>query len=109
LEEVGSQRKARVLQFFVDFAKSIVGVEKSLKRGGTMCLVVGDRTVSRTQLPTAEILEELVQGFRIFRHEDTFVRRIPTKTLPWANAPENITNYKGETISQESILVFSKK
>jgi len=109
LEEVGSRRKARVLQFFADIAMSLIGVEKSLKRGGTMCVVVGDRTVSRTQLPTAEILVELVEGLGGFRHEDTFVRSIPTKTLPWANAPENISNHKGETMSQESIIVFSKQ
>jgi site-specific DNA-methyltransferase (cytosine-N4-specific) len=109
LEELGSRRKVMVSRFFADIATSLSGVEKSLKSGGIMCVVVGNRTVSRTQVQTARILEELVQALGKFRHEDTFVRRIPTKTLPWANAPENIINYKGETISQESILVFSKK
>lgn len=109
LDNLGSSRGAGVMQFFADVAISLDATEKCLRPGGIMCLVVGNRTVSRVRLPTAEILEEYIGSHRKLRHESTYERRIPFKTLPWANAPENLINHEGETISREFILVFSKK
>jgi site-specific DNA-methyltransferase (cytosine-N4-specific) len=41
-----------------------------------------------------------------FEHIKTVYRRIPTKRIPWKNAPENMPGLKGETISQEAIIMW---
>jgi DNA modification methylase len=109
LQNSESGREARVGRFFADLATSLTGIERCLKRGGTMCLITGNRTVARIRLPTDQILEELVLGAGKFDHEGTYERQISRKVLPWANAPENIPHLKGATIARERIAVFSKQ
>lgn len=103
-----SGRGARVCRFFTDLAVSLTSIERCLKIGGIMCLIIGNRTVARVKLPTDQILEELVLSAGKFDHEGTYERRIPKKVLPWANAPENIAHLKGATIARESIAIFSR-
>jgi hypothetical protein len=43
-----------------------------------------------------------------FDHEETIPRDIPTKRMPWQNAPENVIGEKADTMHNENILILQK-
>jgi hypothetical protein len=58
-------------------------------------------------IPTHEIIVEM--GAEVgFEKVAVIPRNIPTKRLPWENAPENIPGMKGKTMSQENIIIMRK-
>jgi hypothetical protein len=59
----------------------------------------------RIRIPTDQILVEMGEKYGL-QHERIIYRRIPSKRLPWKNAPENIPGMKGETIGSESIIIW---
>ncbi len=65
--------------------------------------------VRRVPVPTDVIISEMgvLAGFK--EEVEIIPRRIPTKRLPWLNAPENIPGYKGRTMSKESIVILEKE
>jgi len=92
--------------FFFDMDKALSKLAKALKKGRShMVFVIGNRTMRRVKVPTDKILVELAEKYE-FIHEKTIYRRIPTKRIPWENAPENIPGMKSETISTESIIIW---
>lgn len=91
--------------FFYDMDKALSKLSEALKRDGYMVFVIGNRTVRRIKVPTDKILIELARKYG-FKHDKTIYRKIPTKRLPWKNAPENIRGEKSETISSESIIIW---
>ena len=105
--EKRSKRSATdVLWYFTDFYLCLKELYRVLKKdSGYCCFVVGNRTVSRVRIPTDEIYIELAKGIG-FKHEITIYRRIPSKRIPWENAPENIPGKKSQTISRESIIIL---
>jgi hypothetical protein len=80
-------------------------VVKILKPGQPVAWVVANRTMSRVTIPTHLITRELCEHLG-FEHEHTLPREIPTKTLPWENAPENVEGKKGELMAQENIVIM---
>ena len=91
--------------FFYDMDRAISKLSEALKKNGYMVFVIGNRTVRRIKVPTDKILVELARKYG-FKHDKTIYRKIPTKRLPWKNAPENIRGEKSETISSESIIIW---
>jgi hypothetical protein len=79
-----------------------------LDDGGYCCIVVANRTVRRISVPTHAIITEM--GVKVgFVNDVTIIpRNIPTKRLPWENAPENIPGLKGKTMSRENIVIMRK-
>jgi len=77
-----------------------------LKPGQPVAWVVANRTMSRVNIPTHLITQELCEHIG-YEHEDTLPREIPTKTLPWENAPENTPGVKGDLMANENIVVMS--
>jgi hypothetical protein len=78
-----------------------------LDDGGYCCIVIANRTVRRVVIPTHEIIVEM--GAEVgFEKVAVIPRNIPTKRLPWENAPENIPGMKGKTMSQENIIIMRK-
>lgn len=73
-----------------------------------ICFVVGNRTVKGIQIPldyfTAESFEK--EGFT---HETTIVREIPNKRMPSKTSPSNIAGAKVATMSNEYIVIMTKK
>ena len=69
------------------------------------CFVVSNRTVRREKIPTDEICVELAKKYG-FTHTDTIYRTIANKAMSLKNAPENITNFSGDTMNQESIIIW---
>jgi len=110
LEKIGRRSKDRehdTALFFHDIKKAFERIFHAMNNGAHFCIVIGNRTVSRVRVPTDQILVEIGNTCD-FKHLTTFYRRIPTKRMPWENAPENITGEKGETIHRESIIILRK-
>jgi len=93
--------------FFRDIKRAFERIYLAMNDNAHFCIVIGNRTVSRVRVPTDQILVE-IGNMCGFRHLTTFCRRIPTKRMPWENAPENIVGEKGKTIHEESIIILGK-
>jgi len=110
IEEINKkslERSKDALWYFVDLYECLKQIYRVVKKGKSYCcFVVGNRTVKRVQVPTDKIIVELAESLG-FKHENTIYRRIPTKRMPWENAPENIQGEKSKTITRESIVILS--
>ncbi len=99
-------RSRDVFAFFYDLdlcLKQISGVLKPSQ--SRCCFVVANRTVRRVKIPTDKIIIELGKKHGL-RHEKTIYRTIANKTMAVKNAPENITDFTGETMTKESIVIW---
>jgi DNA modification methylase len=101
-------RSEDVLNFFTDYAETIVQMARVTKPEQPVAIVVGNRTVSRTPIPMHIITTEIALQAGLI-HQNTFARSIPSKTLPLANAPENVPGQSGEMIADEYILLFESQ
>ncbi len=105
IEKRNKKRAKDVESYFADLGKCIAEFSRVLKPNGYACIVIGNRTVSRVKIPTDRIIVEIGREFNL-DHVITYYRDIPTKKIPWANAPENIPGLKCETIKSESIIIL---
>ena len=110
LNEIGQRDEKRyweVVSFLNDYSTSIANIAKSVRKGGVVCYVVGDRRVKNVQIPldffTAEMFEK--HGFK---HNITIVREIPNKRMPSKSSPTNIAGNHVETMSNEFIVILNK-
>lgn len=108
IERNDRERARDVLAFFADLYTCLEKMYKALDKGGYCCIVIANRTVRRVHIPTHIIIAEM--GVEIgFENKITIIpRNIPTKRLPWENAPENIPGLKGKTMSKENIIIMRK-
>lgn len=101
------KRYYEVISFLNDYWDSIQNVAKTVRKGGRVCYVVGNRRVKAIQINldyfTAEMFEKCG-----FKHEITIVREIPNKRMPSKNSPTNKTGEKVETMSNEYIVILTK-
>ncbi|MFX1250676.1 MAG: DNA methyltransferase [Promethearchaeota archaeon] len=103
------EKRARdTLAFFADLKECLEKMYRTLASSGRCCIVIGNRMVKRIRIPTHLIVRELGEVIG-FTHESTIPRNIPTKRMPWHNAPENVEGLKGETMSTENIILLQKK
>lgn len=106
ISQKDAKRAKDVYSFFFDFDQCLNGLSKILKPGNShLCFVVANRTVKRTIVPTDKILIELAKKYD-FKHKITYPRFIPTKVIPFRNAPENNLNNSGKTMTEESIMIL---
>ncbi len=108
IERKSRQRAKEAMAFYYDLYMCLENMYAALSKGGYCCIVIANRTVRRVQVPTHAIIAEM--GVDIGFENDVVIypRRIPTKRLPWENAPENIPALKGKTMSKENIIVLRK-
>jgi hypothetical protein len=107
IEERDKDRSLQVYSFFDDLDKCMGQLSQVMIKGAShCCFVIGNRTVRRVRIPTDQILVESAAKYG-FKHIATYYREIPTKTIPLINAPENISGMNGETMSKESIVIWS--
>ena len=99
-------RAADALDFFTDYYAVMEQVARVLKPGQPVVWVVANRTMSRVNIPTHLITKELCEHLG-FEHRQMLAREIPTKTLPWENAPENTPGVKGELMANENLVVMA--
>jgi tRNA G10 N-methylase Trm11 len=111
LEETVSKIKQKdgrdddILEFFTDYSETLLTIADVVKSSQPIAIVVGNRTVSRVPVPLNLITTELALEFGL-KHNHSFPREIPSKTLPLKNAPENIPGQSGNLIADENILLF---
>lgn len=111
IDEIYAKDKKRfyeVVSFLDDYWQSIQNVAKVIRRGGRVCYVVGNRRVKGVQIDldyfTAEMFCKLG-----FQHLLTIVREIPNKRMPSKNSPSNKPGEKDATMSNEYIVILTKK
>lgn len=110
LDEIDSlehKRYLEVVSFLNDYYQSIENVAKSVRSGGTVCYVVGDRRVKGVQIPLDYFTAEMFEKFG-FMHKITIVREIPNKRMPALTSPTNKAGAKVSTMSHEYIVILNK-
>lgn len=94
--------------FFNDLYQSLEVMYNVLDEKGIACIVVANRTMKRVRIPTQLIIAEMALDIG-FGHKVTLIpREIPSKRLPWKNAPENIQGLEGNMMSNENIIILMK-
>lgn len=97
-----------VVSFLNDYWLSIQNVARTVRVGGVVCYVVGNRTVKGIQIPldyfTAEMFEKCG-----FEHKTTIVREIPNKRMPAKTSPSNKSGDNVDTMSNEYIVIMTKR
>lgn len=108
IKEKDVKRYYEVLSFLDDYYNSIKNVSKSIRRGGRVCYVVGNRNVKGVQIPLDYFTVEAF-GKNGFIHLNTFVRSIPNKRMPSKTSPTNKTGKNVSTMVSEYIIVLEKE
>ena len=105
-EKTHANRMADVYSFFSDLDNCFDKISQVLKpKQSHCCFVVANRTVRREKIPTDVICVELAKKYG-FKHVDTIYRTIANKAMSLKNAPENIVNFSGKTMTKESIVIW---
>lgn len=107
ISRVDNKRAKEVLAFYIDLKKCFVELNRVVKKGGFLCMVVGNRTVKGIQLPTDEIVADFGEHAG-FRHIETIIRKIPNKRMPSKNSPTNKVGELGATMTEEYIVIMEK-
>ncbi|WP_455536681.1 TRM11 family SAM-dependent methyltransferase [Prevotella koreensis] len=101
------KRYLEVVSFLNDYYQSIENVAKTVRSGGTVCYVVGDRRVKGVQISLDYFTAEMFEKFG-FKHKITIVRGIPNKRMPALTSPSNKVGAKVSTMSHEYIVILNK-
>lgn len=102
------KRYLEVVSFLNDYHLSIKNVASVVRKGGRICYVVGNRTVKGIQIPLDFFTAEMFEKYG-FCHDTTIVREIPNKRMPSKTSPSNKAGEKVSTMSNEYIVVMTKK
>jgi len=108
--EISKKSKRRALQissFYFDLDISIKDVANSVKRGGMVIYIVGNRRVKDVQLPTDQFVAEKFEDYG-FRHIVTYERLLGNKAMPLQNSPSNIVGQRKGTMTKEYIVICEK-
>ncbi|MFN3740603.1 MAG: DNA methyltransferase [Thermodesulfovibrionales bacterium] len=107
IAEIDQKRARDVMAFYIDLHKCFQELGRVTKRGGFLCMVVGNRTVKGVQLPTDEIVADFGELVG-FKHIETIIRKIPNKRMPLKNSPTNQAGIVGSTMTEEYIVIMEK-
>lgn len=107
ISHVDNKRAREVMAFYIDLNKCFSELDRVVKKGGFLCMVVGNRTVKGIQLPTDEIVADFGEHAG-FRHIETIIRKIPNKRMPSKNSPTNKVGELGATMTEEYIVIMEK-
>lgn len=102
------KRALEVSSFYFDLEKSIQTVAQTVKSGGKVIYLVGNRRVKNVQLPTDQFIAEKFEESG-FEHLFTYERQIGNKVMPSENSPSNVPGEKSSTMSQEFIVVCERR
>ncbi|MGK7930642.1 MAG: hypothetical protein AB4041_04315 [Microcystaceae cyanobacterium] len=100
-------RALQVSSFYYDLETSIKEIASSVKKGGRIIYLVGNRTVKRVQLPTDQFIAEKFEQ-NGFGHLVTYERALSSKVMPSKNSPSNKKGVKVNTMLYEYIIVSEK-
>ncbi len=107
IKQSDAKRHKEVSSFLSDYHGSIANVAKSVRLGGVVCYVVGNRTVKGIQIPLDYFTAEMFTKYG-YKHIDTIVRSIPNKRMPSQTSPTNKTGAKVSTMTNEYIVIMRK-
>jgi site-specific DNA-methyltransferase (cytosine-N4-specific) len=108
ISEKDTERSMDANSFFSDLYQSLEVMYNVVDNESTSCIVVANRTMRRIRIPTHLIIMEMAVDIG-FENKITLIpRKIPSKRLPWKNAPENVQGLQGNTMSTENIIVLRK-
>lgn len=97
-----------VVSFYNDYENSIKAIVPTVKKGGYVIFVVGNRRVRNVELQLDVITYKMFEKFG-FEHEITHVRDILNKRMPSKASPENSKGGQIPTMTQEYIVVMHRK
>ena len=80
---------------------------KNLKSGGTLCFVIGNRTVKGFTIPMDQITSSFLNELGL-QFKEILVRDIVNKVMPSKNSPTNKSGVKKSTMVNEYIVIFTK-
>ena len=107
IEKECPKRAAEVCGFYRDYRSSIENVAATVRPGGVVCYVVGNRKVKGVVLPTDRATAAYFQE-NGFEKEAVFTRNIPNKRMPSRNSPSNAPGASDVTMCFEHIVVMRK-
>ncbi len=107
IAKIDEKRAREVLAFYIDLDKCFKEVNRVTHSGSVACIVVGNRTVKGVNIPTDDIISELML-LHNFEHEKTIIRKIPNKVMPSLNSPTNEPGKLGQTMTKENIVILRK-
>lgn len=102
------ERGWEVTAFYHDYQKSIEAISKTVKKGGYVVYVVGNRRVRNVELPLDVITYKMFEKLG-FTHEITHVRDILNKRMPSKASPSDAVGGQIPTMTQEYIVVMKKE
>lgn len=108
IDKEDNKRALEVSSFYNDLSVSIEKVARSVKKGGKIIYVVGNRTVKNIQLPTDQFIAEKFEE-NGFKHLTTYERALSSKAMPSKNSPTNKTGKTVNTMLYEYIVVSEKQ
>ena len=101
------ERSWEVVSFYNDYEMSVEEVSKTVKLGGYVVYVVGNRRVRNVELPLDVITYKMFEKHG-FEHIITHVRDILNKRMPSVASPANTVGGQIPTMSHEYIVVMKK-
>jgi len=107
IAESDEKRALDVYSFFSDFNRTVDEIDRVTREDAILCIVVGNRTVKKINIPTDIIISELFED-RGYTHLKTIVRQIPSKRLPRKSSPSNIKGDAVSTMNFEYIVILKK-
>ncbi len=105
IAQADHKRAREVAAFYHDLQHSIANLSPTVKSGGHVCYVVGNRKVKGVALPTHQAIKDFFTDAG-FDHVETFQRAIPNKRMPLKNSPTNIAGTHDSTMLKEYIVVL---
>lgn len=106
-KEFNRERYWEVIAFYHDYEESLKAVAPSVKVGGYIVYVVGNRRVRNVELPMDVITYKMFEKLG-FEHIITHVRDILNKRMPSKASPSNAKGGEIPTMSHEYIVVMKK-
>ena len=103
-----TKRLPYVKSFYKDYEESIRTAAKTVKKGGYVLYLVGNRRVRDVELPTDIITARMFEKHG-FIHEKTIVRDILNKRMPKKTSPTNKAGDKVSTMKHEYLVILRKK
>lgn len=110
VSKIARQDKKRALEvsgFYRDLGVSIGDVAQSIKSGGKIFYILGNRTVKGVQLPTDQFVAEQFEKNNC-KHIKTIQRVLSRKRMPVKNSPTNKPGATVNTMLTENIVICEK-
>ena len=106
-KEFNRKRCWEVIAFYNDYEKTIEAISQTVKLGGYVIYVVGNRRVRNVELPLDVITYKMFEKYG-FEHITTYVRDILNKRMPSKASPANVKGGQISTMMYEYIVVMKR-